>query len=183
MIIDFWMIFVFAIVLIIFFMVFSIDRNANEKKVQAEFLNKDVNFMLESFLRAPALGSGIDSSKTIGEIIVEDSTNNNFDNTEKLFESYFSGVNELNGLKVNAIRIEIKGPHNDGTAISKNQRTWRFVRAKFLSFRDGRRDVYIAETYIPGYDQKVYVKLSIVEVILASELKAAQDAEKDKTNG
>jgi len=199
MIIDFWAIFMFAIILIIFLMIFSIDRNANENKVQAKFVNKDVNFMLESFLRAPALGPGMNSTKTVGEIIVEDSTNDNFDNTQKLFEAYFSRIDEMNGFKVNIIQIDIKGQHDSGISIYKNKALGRaalnILRSSIsivLStmsvspvpiIKEGRADAYTAETYLPGYNEKVYVRLSVSETILVSELKAAQAKEDAKTNG
>lgn len=182
MLIDFWAIAVFAVILLLFFILFSLNKSQNDTNVQTKFINKDLNFMLESFLRAPALD--VDYTKTVGEIITEDSTTGNFANTEKLFEAYFNHVDELNGLKVNAIRIDVKSDDskNWGTAISRNQKTWRYIKAKFLSFKDGRKDVYVAETYIPGYESRIYIKLSLTELILASELKDAADAEARQQN-
>jgi len=181
MLIDFWAIAVFAVIILLFFLLFSLSKSQNDSSVQAKFINKDVNFMLESFLRAPALEVG-DSSKTIGEVITEDSTTGDFTRTEKLFETYFNQVNTLNGFKVNAIRIDITGPNSDGDTITRNQKTWRFIRAKFLSFTDGRKDVYVSETYLPGYESRIDVKLSLTELILASELKDAANKEKAQQN-
>jgi hypothetical protein len=146
MLIDFWAIAVFAVILLLFFILFAVNKTLNDKKVQAEFANKDLNFMLESFLRAPALG--VDQTKTVGEIITEDSTTGDFTRTEDLFKRYFKQINQLDNQNIIEITLKIEGDNTKDIPIEKNTKTGTVY------------ELY-AETYIPGYNKKVYVRLSM----------------------
>ena len=185
MLVDFWAIAVFAIILLLFFILFSLNKTENENKVQAEFVNKDVNFMLTSFLRAPAID--VDPTKTVGEIITEDSTTGDFTRTKKLFFAYFPYVDELNGLKINSIALDVTGPNNGGAAMTKNQNTLRFFLVSWDAFWNQASPTtainkYVADTYLPGYNSKIHVKLSLTEYILASEIQAKMEADKSRQN-
>jgi hypothetical protein len=182
MIIDFWAIAIFAVILLLFFLLFSITKTINDSKVQKEYVNKDVNIMLTSFLRAPAIN--VDSTKTIGEIITEDSAMDDFTRSEKLFLAYFSQVDELNGFKINSIVLSVKGSHDKELGMSKNGKFWSYVEmiGQKISAHGGQVDKYVAETYIPGYESKTYVSLTLRQVVLSSDLNAADDAKDKQTN-
>jgi hypothetical protein len=88
MLVDFWAILIFAFILIIFFIMFLVDKRGDAPST-VNFEDKDLSFMLNSFIRAPYAK---DDTKTIGEIIAEDSISNDFTRTKEIFKSYFSGV-------------------------------------------------------------------------------------------
>ncbi len=145
MLIDFWAILIFAIILLLFFILFAVNKTVNDKKVQEQFINKDLNFMLESFLRAPVIGDD-DSSKTIGEIIVEDSIRGDFDRSEKLFKEYFKRINQIDNQNIVTLELNIEGDYEEKISFEKED-------------KDGTVYILYAETYVPGYTKKVYVKL------------------------
>jgi hypothetical protein len=61
--------------------------------------------MLNSFIRAPYAK---DDTKTIGEIIGEDSMNNDFTRTEEIFKSFFSGVDTYKNNPVIEYQLYVK---------------------------------------------------------------------------
>lgn len=157
MMVDFWSILIFTIIVLLFLIIFSIGKHSMKKNVEADFENKDANFMLLSFLRAPAID--YDSTKTVADIIAEDEAKDNFMRTEDLFHKFFKYSSE--GSK---IRIEIDGNHDDSMEINNKIS----VFSKVLLFKDTGYwikggDTYQAETYIPGYDGRIYLKIKKVD--------------------
>jgi hypothetical protein len=137
---------------------FSFNKNTNENKLSTEFDNRDANFMLQSFLRAPAIG--YDKTRTVADIVAEDDINNNFGRTEDLFERYFRYSSAAS-----KIRIEIDGKNDESMVINDKIS----IFSKILLWRQGiiipKGEEYGAETYIPGYEDRIYVKLKKEESI------------------
>jgi len=146
MLIDFWAIAVFAVIILLFFLLFSVNKTVNENKAKTQFINGDTNFMLESFLRAPAIG--FTPPKTVGEVITEDATTGDFKDTEDLFKRYFKQINQLDNQNIIEITLKIEGDNTKEIPIEKNKKTGTVY------------ELY-AETYIPGYNKKVYIRLSM----------------------
>ena len=105
MIVDFWAILVFAIICIAFLILFSAGKRSAENKLDTQFENKDANFMLQSFLRAPAIG--VDRTKTVADIIAEDDIRNDFANTKWLFDRFFQGMPYY------TVKLHIEGSHRE----------------------------------------------------------------------
>jgi len=170
MLVDFWAILVFAIIIILFFILYSFNKSADEKAVETEFETKDANFILQAFLRAPAVGINAPDS-TIADIIMKDSTTGDFTYTEQLFNKYFEGMTGYN------VYMHIKGTY--GTRLRKRMGISIIDRIDYIVTTNtplfvGWGDTYSAETYIPGYEDKVYVMLRIDESTDMNNAKVTQ---------
>lgn len=87
--VDFYVIFIFIIMLLIFFVLFMISKgDRTDNTVQDEFIGKDVDFALMSFLRAPNIN---DPERTVAETIADDFDKNDIGDTISLFQSFYSG--------------------------------------------------------------------------------------------
>jgi hypothetical protein len=139
MLVDFWAILVFAIIVLLFFIIFAFNKTNIEKNIEAKFDTKDANFMLQAFLRAPALGH--DSTKTIADIIAENDASDDFDLTKELFHDFFDNMDYYD------IQLKIEGEHKP-LPFNKNDHNVQV-------------DKYDAESYIPGYNGKIYVRLKV----------------------
>jgi hypothetical protein len=176
MLVDFWTILIFALIVIIFFILFSISKSSAENTAGAEFDSKDAQFMLDSFLGAPLVDN---PSKTVSDVIIEDSTTGDFTRTEKLFEEYFKRSTKINDEPVNDILITIDGAHDDTYRITTENGNGQFVKATKVVFEDVKAFFvtlvsdegwsvykklahYNAETYLPGYEKRVHVKIAVV---------------------
>jgi hypothetical protein len=182
MLVDFWAILIFAIIVLLFFIIFSINKSGVQKNIEAEFANKDADYMLDSFLRAPLVDN---SSRTVSDIIVEDSTTGNFDRTNKLFLEYFKRTNTINSQEINNMIFRIEGDHTDTYGITAEKGrgwfsksatvTWELTKAFFVNTISSvgsqvpvitlvpkTTDSYVAETYLPGYGKRIYVRVAIV---------------------
>jgi hypothetical protein len=159
MLVDFWAILIFALIVLIFLIIFSASKHANENKIKEQFEKKDAEFMLESFLRSPAIG--VDEEKTVAEIISEDTMTDNFYNTNKVFDKYFKYCQGSN------IIMEVDGENHESMKASNGASLFE----KVLIFSMGhvwlkKGDTYDAETYIPDYNgNKVYVRLKKQDTI------------------
>ena len=90
MLVDFWAIIVFVIILVLFLILFILTKDdASTNKLRDSFASSDSDYMINSYIKSPYIRDG---SKTIGEIIADDSLNNNFLRTEESFKYFFSGV-------------------------------------------------------------------------------------------
>jgi len=161
MLIDFWAILIFAVIVLLFLILFSFNKISIKNSIETQFENKDANFMLQSFLRAPALGPSVGyGTKTVADIIAEDDAKNDFGRTEQLFDNYFkysSGASK--------IRVEVDGKNHDSMVINSKIS----IFTKVLLWRQGmvipKGETYDAETYIPGYDGRINVKLKKEESV------------------
>jgi hypothetical protein len=156
MLVDFFAILIFALIILIFFIIFSVEHNKAQKDAEAKFDSLDTNYMLESFLRSPAVD--IDDKKTVSQIVLEDSVTQDYKQTTDLFNRYFSQIHVTDGFKLTietdedtaTIKISRTGGLNffDKIAILVSTRTWIPGSTKY------------ADTYIPGYDcSKIHVIL------------------------
>lgn len=94
MLVDFWAILIFAIILVLFLVVFIITKGDTKTNyLSSQFAKTDAGYMLNSYLKSPYL---TDSSKTNGEIIAEDVLNDDFSRTENSFKAFFTGIETLN---------------------------------------------------------------------------------------
>jgi hypothetical protein len=164
MIVDFWAILVFAIICILFLILFSFSKSADAKDVKSEFMNKDANFMLQAFLRAPAIG--IDESKTVADIIAEDDAKDDFDATDKLFAEFFMGMKEYN------VYLNVDGTNTENfkkkLGLSLLERTITVPIGGY--YLPGvmilpKGEEYNAVAYIPGYDGRIQLKLKVDETL------------------
>lgn len=95
MMFDFWAILVFALILILFLIIFIVDKRSDNSGTETQQWNDDPAYMLNSFLRAPY---SKDQKKTIGEVIVEEETykrsqGKKYEGAGVLeFDRYFKGV-------------------------------------------------------------------------------------------
>lgn len=104
MLVDFWAILVFALIVLLFFILFAANKNDNKtNEITSEFASKDLEFILHSFLKAPAIG--IDSQKTVADIIIEDYAADDYSRTNSLFLEYYSQTKDLNGNPIGAIYL------------------------------------------------------------------------------
>jgi len=184
MLIDFWAILVFAVIVVLFFIIFSVNKTKMTQNIETHFAGKDADYMLEAFLRAPLVD---DPSRTVSDVIVEDSTTGDFSDTEKLFGEYFQRTSRINGEELNNMVLRIEGDHDDtlritaekgkgwfGTAVTVQ---WEETKALFgfalgLANKDlsqaiglsGHKDTetFTAETYLPGYTKRVHVRMAVV---------------------
>lgn len=159
MLVDFFAILIFAVIMILFLIIFSINRTAHEDQINKQFATKDAEIMLISFINAPAIGDGMTPDKTVGEIIVEDTTKDDFKRTEQLFNDYFT-ESSFNS----KIYLEIDGKNDESMKISNG----KSIFERLLIFNLGTTplimltasETYDAETYLPDYDgKKIYLRL------------------------
>jgi hypothetical protein len=94
MLVDFWAILVFAIICVLLFIVIMLSRSDNTQTIQEEFANKDVNLILNSFLRAPYSTWG---GQSIAEIIAEDKIKGDYTRTKQKFLDFFPGAEYYSG--------------------------------------------------------------------------------------
>ena len=106
MLVDFWAILIFAIICIIILIIIIASGSDNTQKIQSEFSGKDINLMLNSFLRAPY---GTWNGMTIAGIIAEDSISNDYTRTFDAFDKYFSGVDVYSDNPVGGYFFGING--------------------------------------------------------------------------
>jgi hypothetical protein len=137
MIVDFWAILVFAVICVLFLILFSLGKPST-KDINPEFNSRDANFMLQSFLRAPAIPIG-QPEKSVAEIIAEDDVKNDFSKSEILFKEFFKETTRCK------IILEVKG---------KNKNTYKLEKVSSVQLYPDT-----AKTSIPGYDQRIYVSL------------------------
>ena len=179
MIIDFWAILVFAIIIVCFVIVFAVEKTTLTNKIDTEFENKDTDFMLNAFLSAPLVD---DPSKTVSDVIVEESTTGKFPKTQKLFEDYFKRTMQINGQDLNNMLLRIDD--NDPLSITAETGygwfgtattiAWEKVKGYFTVLSQPSNPVlgivlsthkeirqYTAQTYLPGYEKKIKVELVI----------------------
>lgn len=107
MLVDFWAILLFVIILLLFLILFIFTKGDAEKnnKLRDAFTAKDTDYMLVSYIKSPYI---MDTSKNIGEIMAEDSLNNDFSRTENSFLLFFNGVNMTTNNEVGGYAIIIK---------------------------------------------------------------------------
>ncbi|HYD03026.1 MAG TPA: hypothetical protein VEC16_01890 [Alphaproteobacteria bacterium] len=118
MLVDFWAILVFALIVLLFFILFA--ANKKEPKIQeihAQFSQNDANFMLQSFLKSPAIG--IDSTKTVFQIIIEDYNTGDYSRSDTLAKNYFSQLKKYGTYPVGAIYLQIDDDSLFFTTIGK----------------------------------------------------------------
>ncbi|MEM4637550.1 MAG: hypothetical protein QXK76_00820 [Candidatus Woesearchaeota archaeon] len=105
LLVDFWAILIFTIVLLIFLLIIILNKDPlKTKNLQQNFINSDLDYMLNSYLKAPSL---INRDKTNAEVIVEDYLNNDYSNTQKSFEIFFLGINTTNNNPVGEYKLII----------------------------------------------------------------------------
>jgi hypothetical protein len=163
MLVDFWAILVFATIMILFLILFSVNKTIHQNQIQDEFQNKDAEIMLISFINAPAIGTGLTSDKTVGEIIVEDASTGDFTNTKILFKNYFSEASSgsIIYLEINRNDEEYISMKID-KSISIFERTLIFstVATAPTIIIIPKGETYSAQTYLPGFNgEKIYIKL------------------------
>jgi hypothetical protein len=145
MLVDFWAILVFAVIIVLFVILFSASKKKITENINTEFESKDAGYMLDAFLRAPLVN---DPSKTVSDIIAEDTAMNNFDRTDALCKEYFKYTTLINGEEIFEMNINIKGSNHKSLqpiSLTKN----------------GNGEALTAKTYIPGYDSRISVELEI----------------------
>jgi len=179
MLIDFWAILIFAIIVVLFVTIFAVEKGRITKNTETEFANKDADFMLNSFLRAPLID---DPSRTVSDVIAEESITGKFTKTQKLFEDYFALTTLINDQELNnmLLRIDDNNPiritaeNGQGWFGTATTIAWEKVKGYFavisqstnptlgiaLSWHKEIRK-YTAQTYLPGYDKKITVQLVI----------------------
>ncbi len=118
MIIDFWVIIGFVAIVIIFMVFFFLNVNKVTNDTQDVVNGKDVNFMLNSFLEAPALG--VSPDKRVSDIIIEDYTTDDYANTDILFKSFFKSNKMYNYATINSLTLCIKYGDSTKHGITKN---------------------------------------------------------------
>ncbi len=167
MLVDFWAILVFAMIIMLFLIIFAANKTIYAKNIETQFATKDAEIMLISFINAPAVGTGMTSDKTVGEIIVEDTTNNDFKRTEELFKNYFSASSTGSD-----IYLEITGEHTESMKISNGISF--FDNLKIFGITSlvqnptilvPLKETYDAETYLPDYNsKKIYLRLKRTDI-------------------
>jgi hypothetical protein len=149
MLVDFWAILVFAIVLVIFFVIFYISGSKNVENIDNSFQNTDADYMLQSFLNSPAVGE--DPTKTVSYIISEDVAKDDFKRTKRLFNSYFGKLPQVSGGYTIGARLEIDG----------SQDSW--VQSENLVASSAQRTSKVY-TSISGYDGVIVLTLTVYYV-------------------
>jgi hypothetical protein len=107
--VDFWAILIFAFIMVIFFILFLANKNSTENKIMTDFMNKDADFMLNSFIKAPAIPKDI----TIGQVIAEDSLQEDFSDSQAYFNAFFGSLTQYDGREIYSIQLCIKGVGGD----------------------------------------------------------------------
>jgi hypothetical protein len=146
--IDFWAIIVFAIILIIFLLLFLITRNQTTQNVNSEFAEKDAQFILDAFLRAPYLK---DNSKTLAQVIAEDVAKDNFENTKASANYFFTNIQCYNHMRIESIKIVIIGDNDDSISVDVPSDSITEDRSCFKNYGETAIDLpSTAETIIPS---------------------------------
>jgi hypothetical protein len=163
MLVDFWAILIFAVIILLFFILFATTKSGSNKTL-TEFDGKDANFMLDSFLRAPVPSE----DKTVAEIIVEESAvdGGKFDRTGKLFEEFFKRTNTMNSIDINDIHLEIKGYNSGSMNIVKDKGAGSFGKYSLISSGAATEKSYSATTTIPGYTGNIQITLRLSQLPL-----------------
>jgi hypothetical protein len=105
MLVDFWSILVFAVVLLLFLILFILTKgDTKDNELGQRFSNIDLDYMLDSYAKSPSLADGY---KTNGEMMVEDVLNNDFTNTKRSFELFFLGINTTNNNPIGSFNMVI----------------------------------------------------------------------------
>lgn len=142
MLVDFWAILIFAIITLLFLILFAFNKADIKKNIDTQFQDKDINFMLQSFLRAPAMDYG---SISVADIIAQDAVQNDYSRTKKLCEQYFKYTTKINQEKIFEMNLYI-----DGKKIEIINEAKKGTARKSTT-----------KTYIPGYDSTMTVELEI----------------------
>ena len=105
MLVDFWAILIFAIICVLFLIIFSVSKSSVNNTMVQEFNDKDVHFMLDSFLRAPVPGEG----RTVAEVIIDDASTGDLSEARTLFYSFFRQIKTYEDVneKDNIVRIHL----------------------------------------------------------------------------
>ena len=131
--------------------------------MNTQFVNKDAEFMLESFLTAPAVG--YDTTKTVVDIIAEDYAINDMTRTDDLFKKFFQKTEYTNGNDINDILLNVNG--------KKIKMTTQNGVGGFVKFFTPIGGVIFeknnAYTSIPGYGTTIYVSLRVSEAVILGE--------------
>ena len=173
MLVDFWAILVFALIVLLFFILFAANKDKTKtNEINYNFLSKDSQFMLDSFLKSPAIG--IDSEKKVSDIIIEDTISGDYARTNKLFKDFYKYTYEFGEFKVNDILLEVNGENLDPIIMPDGKNTlvlivelFRqeiYVRPKAWILDSNEYTVYgmrEAKTMLPNYNDVVVVELTI----------------------
>jgi hypothetical protein len=160
MLVDFWAILVFALVVVLFFILFKVNKNDNETtQIASTIQSKDIDYMLNSFLRAPAIG--IDNKKTVSDIIIEDYYSNNYARTETLFKQFYSQTTTIRGNKINDIDLEIVSSNNPTFNSEILMEGGTSTAGKLLEVIVKDYDAYKTSTSLPVYNGMVFVHINI----------------------
>jgi len=94
MLIDFVSIMVFAFLIVVFLVVFFLTKSNITNNINNAYVNKDAEFWLDSFVKAPAnIGT---SQRTVGDVMIEDYYNDDYSSTFDLFQKFYSTVDRYN---------------------------------------------------------------------------------------
>lgn len=105
LLVDFWAILIFTLVLLIFLLIIILNKDPMKtQELQQRFINSDLDYMLNAYLKAPSL---VNKDKTNAEIIIEDYLNSDYTNTKKSFELFFLGINTTNNNPVGEYKLII----------------------------------------------------------------------------
>jgi len=162
MLVDFWAILIFALILIVFLILFIANKHQTTNNIDSDFYNKDSAFMLDSFLRAPYLqGEG----ENMAEIISQDILKNDFTRTESAFNYFFTNIGTYNGYDINYISLCLKRSGSEIKHFNKpvGPTIATYVGTSFNVCPETIDDEYLySKTTIPGIDRSnIDVYLSI----------------------
>jgi hypothetical protein len=149
MLVDFWSILIFALIILLFFILFAF-KSSDKGAVEKEFAQKDANFMLQSYLRAPAISVN-EPDKTIADIITEDVAKDDFRRITMLTDDFFKHTTLVGEETIFEMNIYIKDDNN------KNLKNLHPISMT----KKGNARKSSVKTYIPGYESKISVELEI----------------------
>jgi hypothetical protein len=174
--VDFWAIIIFVFILLVFTVFFMLSRHKSTQDTMNDFQNKDVAFMLDSFLRARYLPM---QTKTMGEIIGEDALNDDFERTENSFHYFFEGIDTYTFYQRGKISLCIEQDGSKLDSVDKLGEYDNIVSAALSSscgdFSDGKSTSDLpgdlvgrtisSSTIIPGIDNKPITVTLIIRYI------------------
>ncbi|MGV8150590.1 MAG: hypothetical protein ACP5NV_02575 [Candidatus Woesearchaeota archaeon] len=167
MLVDFWAILIFVLVMVLFLIVFILTKEGAERDnlLQEQFTSSDLDYMLNSYIKSPYIK---DSSKTNGEIIIEDYLNNDFSRSEESFERFFLGVNTTNNNPIGEFQLIISESESNILAqtFSVDPKNSEYMKAKLY------KGVVVVtkgvKTSIPSHDgTDINIALTIEYVMMS----------------
>lgn len=92
---DFWWILTFAIIMLLFFVLFVLTKDkVVTSEINERFKGSDAAYMLNAYLKSPSI---IDHHMSNAQVMAQDYLSDDYENTTESIKLYFTGMQIING--------------------------------------------------------------------------------------